>query len=94
MAKVPKPASSTLPPLPSAPPSKPSKASIKPTQPSRKGKKAWRKNVDTSDQKLALDQKADDERVHGTSHISLKPSQDLFFVDKRGDDESKYLHIH
>mmetsp|Transcript_12991 Transcript_12991/g.36532 ORF Transcript_12991/g.36532 Transcript_12991/m.36532 type:complete len:204 (-) Transcript_12991:2542-3153(-) len=47
---------------------------------SRKGKKAWRKNIDTSKVEQAVAKKSTDERKG--LELSAKRNEDLFFVDK------------
>ncbi|KAI8921422.1 ribosome biogenesis protein Nop53/GLTSCR2 [Powellomyces hirtus] len=52
-------------------------------QPGRKGKKAWRKNVDTTQVEEQLHELRTEERLGGKLH--MKADSDLFFTDKSGD---------
>ncbi|KAK1921389.1 putative translation initiation factor IF-2 [Papiliotrema laurentii] len=53
-------------------------------QKSRKGKKAWRKNVDISQEEVAMEQAREEERVTG-GRVTAKKNDDLFVVDTVGD---------
>ncbi|KAI8591240.1 ribosome biogenesis protein Nop53/GLTSCR2 [Geranomyces variabilis] len=59
----------------------------KKAQPGRKGKKAWRKNVDTAQVEETMHDLRTEERLGGKLHD--KHNDDLFSIDKRGDVEVK-----
>ncbi|KAJ3152449.1 hypothetical protein HDU86_005630 [Geranomyces michiganensis] len=59
----------------------------KKAQPGRKGKKAWRKNVDTTHVEEAMHDLRTEERLGGKLHD--KGNDDLFSIDKGGDVEVK-----
>ncbi|KAI8825694.1 ribosome biogenesis protein Nop53/GLTSCR2 [Fimicolochytrium jonesii] len=60
----------------------------KKAQPGRKGKKAWRKNVDSTEVEEQLHELRNEERIGG-GKLYTKANADLFFTDKSGDAEIK-----
>lgn len=59
-------------------------------QPSRKGKKAWRRNIDSSDADAALQGRADEQRLGGR-RLAETENEGLFVIDAKGDEDRGYL---